>query len=260
MLERCLRALPDILADGPLDPAEIRDALAARGVTLDSPDPQAHTHAVLHASVVGLMCRAHDRGRDATFAVLDDWVPDAPDGPSGDDALAELARRYFAAFSPATAADFATWSGLAGRRAVDLIRDELSPADVDGTPGFRLGEIEPQRAVRLLPAFDNYLIGYRDRPRDPGARAAAARVPGWLDQGDGHARRAGRRHVVAGPVRAHGRPGDRRRRSSRCRPRVRDAVAREADDVGRFLDRAVTPEFTPVRVSSRVRAIGTPGR
>jgi hypothetical protein len=163
LLERMVDALPAVLADGPLTRHEIKVAVGERGVALDSPDPQAHTHAVVHASTTGLICRGPDRGREATFVLVDDWVPDAPDGPSGDDALAELARRYFAAFSPATAADFGAWSGLAAGRAVELIRAELTAADVDGRPGFRLGEVEPARGLRLLPAFDNYLIGYQDR-------------------------------------------------------------------------------------------------
>ena len=98
--------------------------------------------------------------------MLDDWLPGSPAGPSGDDALAELARRYFAAFSPATSADFGTWSGLPHGWAVELIRDELTPCDVDGRPGFRAGTVEAVRGVRLLPAFDNYVIGYRHRDDD----------------------------------------------------------------------------------------------
>jgi hypothetical protein len=163
VLERSVEALPELLAAGPLTRHQIKAGLAERGLALDSPDPQAHTHAIVHASTVGLVCRGPDRGRDATFALLDSWVPDAPPGPSGDDALAEIARRYFAAFSPATGADFTRWSGLGSARAISLLGDELTPADVDGQPGFRLGEVEPARGVRLLAAFDNYLVGYHDR-------------------------------------------------------------------------------------------------
>lgn len=163
LLERIVAVLPAVLADGPMTRAEIRDALPAHGVGLESPDPQAHTHALVYASTLGLVCRGPERGRDATFTLLDSWVPSAPAGPDGDAALAALARRYFAAFSPATAVDFTTWSGLPGGQAVELIRDELAPCDVDGRPGWRLGEVEPQRGLRLLPQFDNYLLGYRDR-------------------------------------------------------------------------------------------------
>ncbi len=168
LLDRAAAALPDVLADGPLTRRQIVAALAERGVAIDpSPnqggDPQATVHVLLHATTIGLVCRGPDRGREPTFAVLDDWVPTAPAGPSGDEALAALARRYFQAFSPATAADFTTWSGLPAARAVAQIRDELTPVDVNGRPGYRLGEVAPQRGLRLLPAFDNYLVGYRDR-------------------------------------------------------------------------------------------------
>jgi hypothetical protein len=112
VLERCVELLPTLLADGPRNRHEIRAGLAAEGVILDSPDPQVHTHTLVYASTLGLICRGPDRGRHSTFVLLDDWLPDAPAGPSGDDAVAELARRYFAAYSPATALDFATWSAL----------------------------------------------------------------------------------------------------------------------------------------------------
>lgn len=49
------------------------------------------------------------------------------------------------------------------RQAVKLIRDELTPVEVYGRPGYRHGEVEPTRGVQLLPGFDNYLLGYRDR-------------------------------------------------------------------------------------------------
>ena len=163
VLARCLDLLSQALADGPCTRAEVRAVWEADGVAAAFTEAQAPTHVLIHASTVGLVCRATERGRDATFALLDDWLPEAAVGPSGDDALAELARRYFAAFSPATAADFGSWSGLPHSRAIELIRDELTPIDVDGRAGFRLGRIEPARGVRLLPAFDSYLLGYRDR-------------------------------------------------------------------------------------------------
>lgn len=180
VLARCERALVDILADGPRTRAEIVAGLAQRGVVLDSPDPQAAAHVLVCASCSALVCRAADRGRTATFALLDDWVPSSPAGPRGDDALAELARRYFRAYSPATAADFATWSGMAAGRAIALIRDELTPLDVYGRPGFRYGEVEPGRGLRLLPAFDNYLIGYKDRGFIDDARRAEVYVGGVI--------------------------------------------------------------------------------
>jgi hypothetical protein len=162
LLDRSAAALPEVLAGGAMTRQRITAALAERGIVIDPAD-QAPTHALLHATGLGLVCRGPDQGRVNTFANLADWVPDAPAGPSDDDALAELARRFFQAFSPATAPDFAMWSGLPSGRAIAAIRDELTPVQVDGRPGYTLGEVAPQRGLRLLPAFDNYVVGYRDR-------------------------------------------------------------------------------------------------
>lgn len=162
LLERAAGLAPQVLAGQALTRHEFAAALREQGVVLGD-DPQAATHLLLYLSTLGLTCRGVDRGREATFVLVDDWLPGTPPGPRGDDALAELARRYFAAFSPATPADFTTWSGLASGRAVELIRDELDEADVHGRAGFRLGTAEPARGLRLLAAFDNYLVGYKDR-------------------------------------------------------------------------------------------------
>lgn len=236
LLDRTLDALPQLLAGGPRTRPELRIGLAELGLTVDSPDPQAHTHVVVHASSTGLICRGPDRGRHSTFVLRDDWLPAAPDGPTGDDALAELARRYFRAYSPASAADFAVWSGLAAARAIALIRDELEPVEVDGWVGYRLGEAAPSPAVRLLPAFDNYVIGYKDRAAllDPAWHGAVyqggmirpvvvrnGRVIGtWaLERGKGR--------VTTMPFESWPSP-------------VRAAVDAEVADIGRFLDRDIT--------------------
>lgn len=168
VLDRTAAALPEVLADGPLTKNEIVERLRARRVTFPMDDPQAPIHVLIHATGLGLVCRGPERGRDSTFALLDQWLARAPEGPSGDEALAELARRYFGAFAPATAADFTTWSGLPSTRAIELIRGELEPTDVGGRAGFRpkdtpsVPRVGPG-AVRLAAGYDNYLVGYRDR-------------------------------------------------------------------------------------------------
>jgi hypothetical protein len=163
VLDRTAAALPLLLADGPKSRRALMAGLAEQGIELDLTDPQAPSHILLHATGIGMVCRGPDLGRDPTFALLDQWLPGAAGGPSGDEALAELARRYFAAFSPATPADFATWSGLPSTKAIALIRDELTPIEIDGRAGYTLGTVEAQRGLRLLSGFDNYLVGYRDR-------------------------------------------------------------------------------------------------
>ena len=158
------------------------------------------------------------------------------DGPRDDDAQAELARRYFRAFSPATAADFTTWSGLASSRAIALVRDELTPVEVNGRPGYRLGDAQHGSGLRLLSGFDNLLIGYRDRTGlVPDERRGEVYVGGIIRPTivrDGVVvgrwrldRAAGRAEVIhfQAPSRA-----------------VRSAVAAEIDDLARFVGRPLS--------------------
>lgn len=238
VLENSVALLPELLADGPLTRRQIREGLETHGVTLDSPDPQAATHAVVHASAIGLVCRGPDRGRDSTFGLIDDWLPDSPVGPRGNDALAELARRYFAAYSPATAADFSTWSGLGAKQAIDLIRDELAEVELDGRTAYRLGEVAPAQGVRLAPAFDNYVLGHRDRSATIDAQFVAQIYEGGMIHPavvrDG--RVIGRWYLdrARGVVRTiEFEPWGRQ---------VQRAIADEVADVGRYLGRDLTLE------------------
>jgi hypothetical protein len=234
VLEAHAAALAEMLKAGPMTRAQIRAALPDWGVHVGT-GPEVNSHPLLYASCLGLICRGADRGSEATFVLLDERVPHAPAGPTGDEALAELARRYFAAYSPATPADFTAWAGLPSGRAVQLIRDELTPVEVDGRPGFRLGEMAPQGGVRLLPGWDNYLIGYRDRgallhpDRHPRVYQAGVIRPVVLV--DGCVAGAWRYDRARGEVRLE--PFD------SWPPATQRAVAAEVADLGRFLDREV---------------------
>ncbi|PZS20591.1 MAG: winged helix DNA-binding domain-containing protein [Pseudonocardiales bacterium] len=242
LLAGAMDVLPDALAGGPHTRAEIMTALADSGIVIDLTD-QAPTHVLLHATAAGLVCRGPDRGRDATFVLLDDWLPRAPAGPRDDDTLAELARRFFLAFSPATAADFTTWSGLPAGRAVALIRDELTAVDVVGRPGFTLGDVEPQHGLRLLSAFDNYLVGYRERDviidaaHRPHVYLGGMIRPAVLLDG----RIVGTWRLMRTPAEATVEVTPLRALANR----VRAAIEAEAADIGRFIDLPTALAFTP---------------
>jgi hypothetical protein len=91
-----------------------------------------------------------------------------------DAARAELARRYLAAYGPAGPEDLAAWSSLSlseARAGFEAVSAELLEVDIGGTPGWVPAAHaawldEPQAAglvVRLLPSFDPYLLGFRNR-------------------------------------------------------------------------------------------------
>lgn len=178
LIDAAIEPVNEILKDRQLSRHEIAAELADRGVKLAA-DGQAATHLLLALSCRGVTCRARDRGRETTFALLDEWLPLTPEGPT--DPSTELARRYFRAFGPATAADFTSWSGLPSSMPIKAIRDELTEVEFDGRRGWTLGVVEPVQGFRLLPMFDNYLLGYRDRTAmlDP-ARHASVYVGGII--------------------------------------------------------------------------------
>ena len=169
--ERAVTALRDALGEhGALTRDEIVEQLAARGVFLAG---QARPHLLGLAALQGLVCHGPLRGRQPTYVLTADWIDPGPALPR-DEALARLALRYLAAFSPAAPDDFATWSGLSltdARAGWQQIAAQLVEVQVGPTVLWVLKKQEhwldapdAQRpVVRLLPNFDNYLLGYRDR-------------------------------------------------------------------------------------------------
>jgi hypothetical protein len=144
-------------------------------------------HIVWRLAHDGLICFGAREGRQQTFALLEEWVPRGK-ALSRDEALAELARRYFTSHAPATQQDFRWWSGLraadarraveaAGVRGPQLVSPALGAA-APGTPAR--GTSAPRSAPRphavLLPPYDEFTVAYLDRTAalDP-KHAAAAR-------------------------------------------------------------------------------------
>lgn len=168
---RVLQFFRDHLAGGgSITRTEIEGALGAAGLPHAG---QAPRHLLRTASMLGVICFGADRDGDEAHMLIDDWLPDP--GPRPPDPAAELARRYIAAYGPATAADFRWWTGLptsAARRGFESIIDELTEVSVEGaamwmTPGAAL-QIDrvltpPDCRVRVVGPFDPYLLGYAKR-------------------------------------------------------------------------------------------------
>ncbi len=156
-------------------------AFEAAGV---SPAGQRAYHLLWYLAQTGTLVLGATDGRQQTFALLDDWVPH-PRRLDRDEALAELALRYFRSHGPATAADLARWSGLTlgdVRRGIAICGTELTSLGLDGVryqiAPETLSIAAPAARVHLLPGFDEYLLGYGDRSAALAPEHAEAIVPG----------------------------------------------------------------------------------
>ena len=168
VLTRMLSFLERTLADGQhLTRAELRPALVRAGIPAATMQLWLLT---LHAELHGVVCSGPRRGRHATYALLSERAK-KPRRLAGDEAVAELTRRYFRSHGPATVRDFVWWSGLAtstARRGLDIIKAKSQV--VDGLTYWTVGADRASTAgpaVHLLPIYDEYVVSYRDRVAVP---------------------------------------------------------------------------------------------
>jgi len=141
-------------------------------------------HILWRLAQEGLLCFGSHQGKQATFTLLDEWVPPAK-SVEREKALAELARRYFIGHGPATLHDFVWWSGLKiseAREAIDLASPHLLQETVKDkvywmSPG-KLTLSKEVSSMYLLPGFDEFLLGYQDRSACLDPKYANKIVPG----------------------------------------------------------------------------------
>ena len=200
---------------------------------------------LLHlAAARGVVCYGPRRGNEPTFVRADAWIPQWQDVP-GEQAEGMLLRMYLRAFGPATATDFSLWTGisLTGVREI-WAREEAGFATVN-VQGWEaavlredldeLAQAEFERPlVRLLPYFDVYLLGHKEREHLAAIehRPKIYRPQGWITPVvlvDGRA--------VA--VWEHARAGNRLRvkvaKFGSLSRRITASLRAEARDLGRFL-------------------------
>jgi hypothetical protein len=151
--------------DEALTRTELAGRLERRGISLD---PATRMHMFRLATALNLVCAGPDAGGQTCLVLAREWLGERPPHDR-DAALVELARRYLRAFGPATEADFAGWSGLGlrdVRSGLARLGGEIAEVRIGGERGWRLERAArraPRGVVRLLPAWDTYLMGYRDR-------------------------------------------------------------------------------------------------
>lgn len=136
----------------------------------------------------GTLCLGPTDAGEQQFVLLDEWVR-APRRLRGEEALAELVLRFFRGHGPATVADLVRWAGSTVRdvrTGLAAAGDRLARLQVEGTeylldpelPDLLRVHRQEARAVRLLPGFDEFVLGYADRGAILDPRFAERIVPG----------------------------------------------------------------------------------
>lgn len=168
LFRRTNAAIVRALRDGhQLTRPEIGQALRRAGIEVGG--SQRLSHIMLRPELDAIVCSGARRGKQFTYALLDERVPVAT-VMSRDESLLELTRRYFATRGPATAHDFAWWSGLTlgdARRGIEMAGSVLEREVIDertywSDPSVRI-RVWRSPKVFLLPNYDEFFIGHKDR-------------------------------------------------------------------------------------------------
>ena len=167
---RCNAVLAKALEGGKqLTRPELMSVLRQAGMATD--DLLRGTYIMMWAELDGIVCSGARRGKQFTYALLDERVPQA-NTFTRNEALAELTRRYFTSHGPATLQDFVWWSGLTvadAKIGLEMITPQLLHEVVDGQTYWFSRSAPPASPANeslttyLLPNFDEYTVGYTDR-------------------------------------------------------------------------------------------------
>ncbi|HEY4132500.1 MAG TPA: winged helix DNA-binding domain-containing protein [Gemmatimonadaceae bacterium] len=176
LFKRSNNAIVKALGEGEhLTRAELAEILRRSRIDVGSTERLGHI--MLRAELDAIICSGARRGKQSTYALLEARAVDAVT-LTRDEALRELAIRYFSTRGPATAKDFSWWSGLTvtdARKAARLADDLLSLETIDGSEmwvGKNTPPIARGASVHLLPNFDEFLVAYADRTAMAGALGA----------------------------------------------------------------------------------------
>jgi hypothetical protein len=166
VLNRSNKVIAKALSEGKhLTRKELGEVLEAAGIATND---LRLTHIVFRAELDQLICSGAKRGKQFTYALLDQRAPYATI-LERDEALAELSRRYFRSRGPATVHDFTWWSGLSvadAKKGTEIIQSELDHDDLNNDKYFfsPVSFVPDGNAkVYLLPAWDEYTVAYKDR-------------------------------------------------------------------------------------------------
>jgi len=150
------------------------------------------------AAFSGRLCFGPSLGQRVRFTGPESWLASNAQAPGPPvavpSATAEVARRFLSGYGPATVQDLARWWGGGGvgtaRQWVESLGDEVCPVDVEGSRGWLLAthaaearDSSSARMVRLLPAFDPYVVAasaHAERLLPGDWRSRVYRPQGWI--------------------------------------------------------------------------------
>jgi hypothetical protein len=201
----------------------------------------------------GLLCFGAREGKQPTLVLLEEWLPGAKRMPR-EEALGELARRYFAGHGPATPRDFAWWTGMTikdARRAIDIAGRLLQEESIAGASYWSARAAPPQGPRRIggyaLPAFDELFVGYADRAAavDPAhaARLGTFDILGPVIVHNGRLVATWKRRLTGGKVVCTTSP------LSPPNATMRSALRRALERYAGFLERDIEFQERPYRVA-----------
>lgn len=180
-LARCHRIFSKTLQGGKQkNRDEMYAALEAAGISVEG---QRGYHILWNAALHGLICLASMDAKDQNYALLEEWVKPVK-AKTRDEALAELAWRYFGSRGPATIKDFIWWSGLSAteaRAGFEDIKSKLVSETIAQTIYWMSTDIASPKgkaSAFALPGFDEYILGYQDRSAVLAPRHAEKVCPG----------------------------------------------------------------------------------
>lgn len=126
---------------------------------------------LMHVELEEVICSGPRRGKQQTYALLDDRVPTGSDDDMPRErALDELVLRYFRSHGPATIKDFSAWSSLTGadtKAALARVGDDLVCVEDEAGKAWYAAAVPHPSSARaagayLIPTYDETLVAYQD--------------------------------------------------------------------------------------------------
>lgn len=146
---------------------ELRDIFTKAGIKTDA--EMRMTYIMMQAELDGLICSGPRKGKQFTYMLLEERVPQAIKR-TREEALALLATRYLTSRGPVTAHDFAKWSGLTisdAKRGIESVKSGFQNETLHDQTYWFTENQKPVKiktpVIHLLSIYDEYISSYKDR-------------------------------------------------------------------------------------------------